>query len=161
MFCCCHSNDSSPIEGAEELGYSSHGPTLFDQIAQDMADDVLEITSSSARRLFGAFESALREQDCHREFVEMHPLAPLSIESEPAGHDELIISRTVVADNTGICPRSGAKLRLFKLDNDQREQTRNSLLNLAESAYNAWTGKDGKDDGRALASLTEFSNWLE
>ena len=126
-----------------------------------MAEDVLEITSASARRLYGAFENALREQGSDREFVEMHPLAPLSIENVPGADDELIVSRVLVADDTGVCPRSGAKLRLINLKNDEREQTRKSLLNLAESAYLAWIGKDIQDDGRALLSLGEFANWLE
>lgn len=129
-----------------------------------MAEDVLEITSASARRLYGAFESSLREQDSDKEFVQMHPLAPLSIDNEPAADDELIVSRTVVADDTGVCPRSGAKLRLINLDSDEREQTRNSLLKLAESAYVEWSekwGRGGEGDDRALVALKNFADWLE
>lgn len=156
------SNDSPEIEGAEELGYSSHGSKLFDQIARDMADDVLEITSASARRLFGAFERTLKEQSGDGEYVEMHPLAPLSIEREPAGDNQLIVSRTVVVDDTGICPRSGAKLRLLKLDEHQRKQMQGSLIQLAESTYNTWTGNERRrGDGLAMSSLCEFSEWLE
>jgi len=158
-----HSLDADPIEGAVQLGYASPcGPKLFDQLAGQMAEDVLEITSASARRLYSAFENALREQDNGKEIVEMHPLAPLSVDNDPAVDDELIVSRTLVADNSGICPRSGAKLRLINLEPDERERTRNTLLKLAESTYNEWNEKWGYEgDERALMSLTRFADWLE
>lgn len=157
--------DSEPIEGATELGYSVPcGPKLFDELACEMAQDVLEITSASARRLYGAFESALREQDSESKFVEMHPLAPLPIANEPATGDELIVSRVAVADETGVCPRSGAKLRLIQLDRAEREQTRQSLLKLAETAYLEWSEKfehKWRGDESALEALEHFADWLE
>lgn len=159
------SNDAEPIEGAAELGYSSPcGPRLFDDLASQMAEDVLEITSASARRLYAAFENALRAQDSEREFVEMHPLAPLPIENDPAACNDIVVSRVVVSDDSGICPRSGAKLRLIQLESDERKQTRDSLLKLAESAYLEWNEKWGRKVERndsALVALSQFADWLE
>merc|ERR1719437_129164 len=49
-------DDTNPIPQAIELGYSStHGTTLFNELLTDMSNDVLEINSSSARRLYNAF----------------------------------------------------------------------------------------------------------
>ena len=155
-------NDSEPIEGAEDLGYASSGPKLFDQLVSDMAEDVLEITSASARRLYSAFESSFGKEDGDKEASEMHPLAPLPIESEMAAPDELIVSRTIISDETGVCPRSGAKLRLFMLEPDEREQTRKTLLKLAETAYTEWREKIGvQGDDHSLVALAEFADWLE
>ena len=45
-------NDSLPIEGADEYGYThSCGPKLFDEITSDMAVDVVEINPESATQL--------------------------------------------------------------------------------------------------------------
>lgn len=127
-----------------------------------MAEDVLEITSASARRLYSAFENALKAQKSGKEIAAMHPLAPLPIENDAAADDELIVSRTIVADDTGVCPRSGAKLRLINLEPNERVQTCNSLLNLAESAYHEWNEKLGRaTSDRALTALIEFATWLE
>jgi hypothetical protein len=159
------SNNAEPIEGTTELGYAAPcGPRLFDDLASQMAEDVLEITSASARRLYAAFENALRAQDGEREFVEMHPLAPLPIENDPAACNDIVVSRVVVSDDSGICPRSGAKLRLIQLEPDERKQTRDSLLKLAESAYLEWNEKWGRKvecNDSALVALSHFADWLE
>ncbi len=162
LFCCFNSNDSVPIEGAEELGYSSCGPKLFDELVQGMAEDVLEITSASARRLYSAFENALREQNTGKEVPDMHPLAPLPIENDHAADNELIVSRTLVANDTGVCPRSRAKLRLINLEPEERTETFRTLLKLAETAYREWNEKWGREtNDRALVALGEFATWLE
>jgi hypothetical protein len=156
------SNDSVPIEGAEELGYSSCGPKLFDELVQGMAEDVLEITSASARRLYSAFENALREQNTGKEVPDMHPLAPLPIENDHAADNELIVSRTLVANDTGVCPRSRAKLRLINLEPEERTETFRTLLKLAETAYREWNEKWGREtNDRALVALGEFATWLD
>lgn len=127
-----------------------------------MAEDVLEITSASARRLYSAFENSLRKQNGDEETSEMHPLAPLAIDNATAAPDELIVSRTVISDDTGVCPRSGAKLRLFKLERDERERTQKTLVKLAETAYMEWNEKIGQQaNDRSLKALEEFANWLE
>jgi hypothetical protein len=156
------SSDSNPIDGAEELGYSSAcGPKLFDKLAHDMSEDVLEITSTSARRLYSAFDSAYEGQAAAMKLVKMHPLAPLSINNEPAEDGELIVSRVMMDIDTADCPRSGATLRLINLEPDERKQTLNNLLELAETAHQSWTGRGKTNDDHALVALREFSDWLE
>ena len=156
------SSDSNPIDGAEELGYSSAcGPKLFDKLVSDMSEDVLEITSASARRLYSAFENAFEGQAMAKKLVKMHPLAPLSINHEPAEDGELIVSRVLVPTDSGVCPRSGAALRLINLEPEERKQTLDTLLKLAETTHQAWSGQVGTNDGSALVALREFSDWLE
>jgi hypothetical protein len=156
------SSDSNPIEGALELGYSAAcGPKLFDRLARDMSEDVLEITSASARRLYSAFESAYEGQAAAKKLVKMHPLAPLSIDNEPAEDGELIVSRVMVDSDNAVCPRSGATLRLINLEPDERNQTLNTLLKLAESTHQSWSGRGETKDNHALVALREFSDWLK
>lgn len=156
------SSDSNPIDGAEELGYSSAcGPKLFDKLVSDMSEDVLEITSASARRLYSAFENAFEGQATAKKLVKMHPLAPLSINNDPAEDGELIVSRVMVPTDSGVCPRSGATLRLINLEPDERKQTLDTLLKLAETTHQSWSGRGNTNDGAALDALREFSDWLE
>lgn len=156
------SSDSNPVDGAEELGYlPACGPKLFDKLVSDMAADVLEITSASARRLYGVFANAFEGKAMAKKLVKMHPLAPLSINNEPAEDGELIVSRVMVPTDSGVCPRSGAALRLINLKPEERKQMLDTLLKLAETTHLSWSERGGTNDGSALVALREFSDWLE
>eukprot|EP00553_Chaetoceros_curvisetus_P010419 CAMPEP_0204633726 /NCGR_PEP_ID=MMETSP0717-20131115/27825_1 /ASSEMBLY_ACC=CAM_ASM_000666 /TAXON_ID=230516 /ORGANISM="Chaetoceros curvisetus" /LENGTH=91 /DNA_ID=CAMNT_0051651977 /DNA_START=153 /DNA_END=424 /DNA_ORIENTATION=- len=44
-------SNSDPVAGAKEIGYNSDcGPEFFDELLQEMSEDILEISSASARR---------------------------------------------------------------------------------------------------------------
>lgn len=157
----CSSAESAPIEGAEKLGYSpGSGPRLFDQIASQMTEDVLEITSASARRLYTAFAST----DMGVNMADMHPLAPLALMNDSAADGELIASRVMVDHSTGICPRSDAKLRLINLEWDQKKQMQERLLELSKTSFVEFKQQfreDNLDEDFATKHLSAFASWLE
>ncbi len=67
-----------------------------------------------------------------------------------------------MANDTGVCPRSRAKLRLINLEPEERTETFRTLLKLAETAYREWNEKWGREtNDRALVALGEFATWLE
>jgi len=118
---------------------STSGSDLFDELVAIMAEDVLEISAASARRLYSAFSNAFQETHIGRKLERLHPLTPLHIHSDAAADDELVANRVKVDTNTGQCLRTGAKLRLITLDTNQRAQVQESLLRLSEEQYENYT----------------------
>mmetsp|Transcript_15095 Transcript_15095/g.20010 ORF Transcript_15095/g.20010 Transcript_15095/m.20010 type:complete len:327 (+) Transcript_15095:1-981(+) len=78
-----------------------------------------------------------------------------------ADHDELVVSRVTVDGSTAQCPRTKATLRLILLEEDQRRQLHDSLLQGAESQYKDFLGTKKKDVAAAAKHLTNFANWLD
>jgi pentatricopeptide repeat protein len=143
-----------------QYGFSvPSGPALFDELATDMADDILEIDESSANTITEGFEKGFG--------------------MEPTGNENrLFIGRVSVNDTTAVCPASGAKLRLFTLPEEQRRNVHNTLLQMAASQHEEYgeklfarrQGKSGNNksnstlqarDGKyAFTELYRFSDWL-
>lgn len=153
-------HDSKPIEGAVEIGYAPNGPDLLNQIMEEMSEDVLEISSASARRLYNAFQAGFQGTDMGKNLAEIHPLAPLAIVNDPATDGELIASRVLIDAETGTCPRSAARLRLLQLTTDQKEQLRVSLSELANTQYEEFGNWKKKRD-HAVKALANFSRLLD
>ena len=163
-----HSDDSNPIPEAIELGYSaSYGTVLFNELLTDMSTDVLEIDSSSARRLYNAFLSTFpTNEQTTNAMKELPSLADLPIETTLCTNDELVVSRVSINSTTAICPRTRAKLRLIILDMDDKRNFYEKLLTMSQEQYFAFTGNfPGKvkksDDVEATKKLMQFADWLE
>jgi len=172
-------DDSPPIEGAIDLGYDhSHGPALFDELATEMAADALEITSSSARRLYNALaigfpnESSSPSSNPENQdtdvvvstLKEVHPLMSMPITRQLANGNTLVASRVSLDRSTGVCPVTEAQQRLVVLEEDQRGQLHNDLLDLSTEQFTKFAGKmKGKDsaDNKAREELQSFSDWLD
>ncbi len=155
--------DAKGIEGVCELGYKyDAGPGLFDELMNEMAEDVLEISSASARRLYNAIAIGFRGV----EKVDLKPidtLGGLVINNSKAKSDDLIASRVSIDETTGMCPRVGVKLQLIKLQRDERQQLHQSLLQLSATRFEEFNAKfsyDGSMD-YAQKKLNEFADWLE
>lgn len=155
--------DAQDVDGICDLGYiHASGPELFDELLNEMAEDVLEITSASARRLYNAIATGFEGV----EGVELKPidsLGGLVTNNVKAEKNELIASRVTIGETTGICPRSGAKLQLIKLQRDERQQLHQSLLQLATSRFEEFSGDDRDGDSMDYAerSLNSFADWLK
>ena len=171
-----HSHDSPPIEGSKDLGYiHSHGPGLFDELATDMAADALEISSSSARRLYNAlavgFQSDNSPYKEHKSengkyvvstLKEVHPLMSMSLTWQPAHSNELVASRVTLDRSTGICPVTNAQQRLIILEPNQRTRLHHDLLNLSTEQFAKFAGRRSDDSPfRAREHLQVFSDWLD
>ena len=162
----CFREDAEPIESATDLGYSEpSGLVLFDELVAEMAEDVLEISSVSARKMYNALAIGFKDHRGGRNLQEMHSLAGMRVFNNAAENDEVIASRISVDHETGVCPRTKARLRLVMLDEEQRKQLRQSLEKLAasETAKFARGNKEKEKENaqRAIAELTRFADWLE
>ena len=162
--------DSEPIDSAvETLGYTvGSGPFLFDELVQEMADDVLEITAASARRLYNAFSSAhtinnpeaniscdappdtLSSSDegggndngngTGEDFLlkALPSLAAMPLNNELAQKNELVVSRIAIDTSTAVCPRTQAKLRLIMLEEHQKQEFYDALVRLSSEQFQTY-----------------------
>ncbi len=153
-------NNAEPIDGFHESGFSfSHGPPLFGEIATEMGQDILELPQSTAKRIMydfiegftGTTDPGLYHEIPH---IDGH-----------SGVARLHIGRVGIGLTTGLCPASGAKLRLFRLDEDQRQHVHDTLLEMARSSYQEFTKNrqkaEDEDQDYGFHQLTRFSEWLE
>ncbi|KAL9189460.1 hypothetical protein ACHAXT_009135 [Thalassiosira profunda] len=166
-------DDSPPIEGATDLGYShSHGPKLFDEIAAEFSADALEITSASARRMYNALaigfkefrgeDSGDDEETIASTLEEVHPLMSMPLTTQSARRNEVVASRVSLDRSTGICPATGCQQRLIVLEPDQRKQLHDDLLDLSVEQFAQFAGKRLEDSPEsAKEQLLKFSNWLD
>lgn len=113
-----------PIEGATELGYDvASGPRLFDRLASELAEDAIEISSASAKRLYNAI---VRGFDGHG-LRSLHLLESLPTCNDSAPATELVANRVLLDATNGKCPRTGVQLRLINLDGEQKEKLKSGL----------------------------------
>jgi hypothetical protein len=157
-------SSSSLIEGYRNAGFeASHGPELFDEIAAMMGEDILELTETAAGRIFEDFvrgfggSSHASGDSC---------ISIPSILDGAYGIPGLKIGRVEITHTTGFCNATGAKLRLFRLDEEQRQHVHDQLLEMARLSYQEFTknrastsDKENQDYG--LEQLSKFSEWLE
>lgn len=138
----------------KESGYPvGAGPALFDALVDDLASEYVEISSSSARLLYNGLATGFKNHD----LKSVHMLESLKLNSELCGKDELVASRTVLDESTGLCPRTGAQLRLINLDEDQKHQMESGLFHLAEAP----TSFKPKGNVGASKALGHFQEWLK
>ena len=148
------------MKGIEGLPYSTHcGPKLLDILASELAENFIEITSASAKRLYNAFQQGFRGDDVGKNLRQLHLLESLRIDDELAEPDELIVSRVRIDESTGKCPRSGSQLRLINLDAAQKKRFQESLLYLVLSSYKERNRKATRTD--VAENLTKFGKWLQ
>lgn len=125
---------------------------------KEMADDILEISSASARRLYNAIADGM--EGYNNTLKPILSLAGLVTDNSEAMSTELIASRVAVGETTGFCPRSGVKLQLIKLEKDQRKQLHSSLIELAKTRFEEFAGND-QDANYAAEHLNSFAEWLK
>jgi hypothetical protein len=132
---------------------------MFDELMEEMSDDVIEITSASARRLYNAIAAGFQGQYSN-DLKPIHSLGGLINDNNEAASDELIASRVAVGETTGNCPRSGVKLQLIQLEKYQRDQLHNGLIQLANTRFEEYSGNDSNDN-YAAKHLQSFADWLK
>lgn len=155
--------DSSTVEGFDQCGFtSSHGAGLFDEIATEMASDILELTESASKQIMDAFLVGFTGKTDEEPTIGDSEIPRVSGTSDMDG---LHIGRVHIDQATGLCPASGAKLRLFGLDEDQRQHVHDTLLEMARLSYQEFTknrergGEEDQDFG--FQQLSRFSEWLK
>jgi Protein-only RNase P len=150
---------ATALDGAESLGYSEgSGPRLFDRLAHELAENTIEITSASAKRLYNALQIGFEGQDLSKRLKPLSLLESLRVDNNLCSPDELVASRVKIDESAGKCPKTGIQLRLINLDADQKRRYREGLLHLTIARYE---DRYQKKDNSAEHNLKSFGQWLE
>lgn len=178
--CGCFHLGGPRIDGAEEAGFSvDRGPTLFDEIVADMAKDKMEIKEEAATYIANSFLNGFSSNTPETSTVEetsvpMDTVVPtldgINTDTNSLSKNGLLIGRVTIDESSAICPATGSKLRLFKLDEDQRRHVHDTLLEMAQIQHQEFRSKatkkmknnqDEEDSDRGFNELLRFSEWLE
>jgi hypothetical protein len=168
----------------------SSGPILFDELCNEMANDILELDESSAATIMDGLNVGFNIpsptsfttgwlSDISRWF---HHFAQSNSIKHKAKR-RLFIERVSVDNTTGICRKSGAQLRLLTLSKKQKRNVHDSLLEMATFEQEKFCGKgnnrkrtkskgpanteskiflnqNAKNTSYAVKELSLFSDWL-
>lgn len=143
------------------------GPGLLDELATEMAADILELNNASARVLYNGFVKGFSLP-----VPVLEPNGELVVNNTRAHDHELAVGRVSLNDQTAICPKTRAKLQLFQLDNEQRQSVHDTLLEMAgiqyekfiqelEARFKQKMMQDGQGTDYAVQELMRFSDWLK
>lgn len=162
----------------DELGFEQgYGAGLFNGLVSQMAEDVLDISSDSAKEIRNAFVDSFSSlnpsaQKAGRNLYHVPfdcDMAPLSTLSKA---DELVANRVRLGTNSTSCPRTNATLRLIQLDEDQRKHVHDTLLEMADHQFEVYqakmqqkskkakTASDPLEDNYAKKHIEGFAKWL-
>ena len=132
----CFRENAAPIASAVEFGYSASGPALFDDIVGEMSEEIIEITPTSARRLYNALAKGFPTGSGLKP---VGTLESLKLNNNRATNGEGVIANRVQIDrNMGICPRTGVKLSLKDLTEAQKETLKQGCRTLALERQESW-----------------------
>ena len=160
----CFAHGAEPVMGAKADGvHLSHGLDLLNDIATQMAVDVTEIPIGSAKRLYNAFVAG-SPADSLRVITSF---APLPLVEDRASNGELVLDRVRIDPTTGVCPRTGVKLRLIRLEEDESVTLKESIYKLARTMqvkfHENHKSPEAKKIPKARAdeNLQDFFRWLD
>ena len=105
-------------------GQPHGGPDLFDHIATQMAEDLLEITEEAAKRIYSSI----------KDVVGIEPKSEGSPDIDACcemAENSIVAGKSSINSTTCVCPHTGAKLRLLTLDDKQRQYVHDSLLDMS------------------------------
>jgi hypothetical protein len=178
-------NDAAPIlppenlQGQQKLFNHSSGPLLLDELLTEMAEDVLDLSPESAEKIVSSFQRGFGSNS--------ETIGTVSDQDLQLGNGIWSDSSQGVAvgkvhvPESGLCPITGATLRLLSLDERQRQHVHDTLLEMArQQSYEFLSGNlpNGKkkkvsknlpesatsieDESRhGYDELLKFSKWLE
>ncbi|KAG7360143.1 protein-only RNase P [Nitzschia inconspicua] len=153
-------HEADNIPEVTDLGcHHASGPALFDALASELALNSIEISSASAKLLYNSFQRGFEGSDNASNLKPMNMFESFQTLLDPAEPNELIVSRVRIDESSGTCSRSGSKLRLIGLDDDQKRQFKDGLLHLVASSYEERHKK--KDGGQVATELRLFGEWLQ
>jgi hypothetical protein len=154
----CFRVGAAPIASAFELGYkNAAGPKLFDELVQEMATAIFEIPESATKRLYNALAVGVPNAGLSED-----GLSSLNLAQDIASDDELFASRVYINPSTGLCPRSGVKLRLIHLQDKEKKALVEKVMKLAVSVQGRFEDA-GKLSSRRRSDehLLNFYAWLD
>lgn len=128
-------------------------------LASELSSNSVEISSASAKLLYNAFQRGFECENPAYNLKPMNLFESFQINDDPAKANELIVSRVRIDETTGRCTRSGSKLRLIGLGEDQKQQFKNGLMHLNAVSYEERSKM--KDSERVVKDLRQFGDWLQ
>ena len=150
-----------------------YGPILFDSLVSDMAKDILELTEETSSEIIDSFQIGMKAHfDKQSKFDDKGKGQVLSSQN-------YIVERVKIPKGNGTCPVTGVKLRLLALDEFQRQNVHDTLLEMSQSTTEEWMAsiqarnqkesnekKEGntesiQDENYGYQELLKFSKWLE
>ena len=123
-----------------------------------MSNAAVEIPSTSAKRLYNAFQIGFKGMGEPYNLQRLHLMQSLIPCNDKAASNELVCSRVSLDESTGKCPRTGARLRLINLNAEQKQQLQNGLLYLASTMYEE---RFKEKSSFAEDELKRFEEWLQ
>ena len=143
---------------------STSGPQLLNDLLEMMMEQVREIPTVSARRLYNAFAEGFPDAGLEK----LAPLSPLEIKQHPVREDEKVVADLVpINPYTGRCERTGVSLHLSPLTDEQVEKLKNAMYKVAgqrQSHLVASYRRQGADlipKLDAPGKLQGFLRWLD
>ena len=161
------SHAPAPDERMIEAGFSQTGPALFDALATEMAEDLLEFNETTAALLYRSFQSVLTSSP--PSYSDLAALPPATTRSSSTVTS--IMGRVTIDPSTCQCPATNVKLQLFSLTTEQRQMVKKTLLEMASSQHEEFAskmrerGKKRQDPASssgayALEQLATFADWV-
>lgn len=147
------------IDGTSDAGFAAtHGPSLFDQLANEMAEDILELTEPAAKHLLNSFATGFSIGS-----IDSDGDIPTLRSGEETKRLPLTVGRVEIDGTTALCPVTGATLRLIALDEDQRQHVHDTLIKMAGIQFVEFTKNRRKpiEENLGILELARFSKWME
>ena len=139
--------------------YSGHvGPLLLDEIASVMSEDILQISLANAKRMHNGMAKGFESSGLQW----ISALETMKLDVEP-DQGPVLASRVRIDHDAGFCHKSGIKLRLKKLTEDQCTTLIEGCKSLASSRQKEWhkIHSLGPIKERADDALADFLDWLD
>ena len=150
---------AKPIENIHDFGYrSKSGPGLLDELVEEISSKLYEIPASSAKRFYNALVSGFPDSGLNETSVQYY----LKTNVKQAESHEVLASRVFIDPVNGICPRSGVKLRLIGLSDDDKQNMVDNLLQKAKFEQRKQSElRSGLAAKKRDNHLLNFYNWLD
>lgn len=120
----------------------------------------MEITSASAKLLYNAFQRGFQCNLAGQCLKPMNLFESFQNNTAPADASELVVSKVLIDESNGECLRSGSKLRLIGLDDNQKTQFKEGLLYLTKKSFEEQQMKKKKSANEVADGLKQFGRWL-
>lgn len=141
------------------------GSEGLDGLVQDMARDLIAIPEGAAKRLRNGL--ALGYPELGLEPCSAVAPLPLVVETEEQQSSSFYADRVKIDPTTGLCPKSGIKLRLIHLSDAMKTQLAQRLLSMANDTYEKFQEKVMPTANAPIRRkvlpedhLESFFNWL-
>ena len=168
-------HNAESIPDLKSLGLSEHtsgcGPKLLDEIMNQMAEDVTEISEEAAEILFDGFQvgfglsTTRNETNTNSTESDFQGIPLCSKDGKVLQEQGVSVGRVTIESATALCPSTGARLRQLTLDHQQRKHVHDTLLQMSATQQKDYGARyqnrtKYKFSQVAEEELKKFADWL-